>query len=306
MAGSASSGALGVKVDWERNLEGVTQLGIGKEGILVKFVPLVMAARYCGLAQAQKWIKQNHALFSECQISDVQWTGEGQPTQPIKSCPVSAVADVLKIAATQKESYAAAKGVGAFMTEQERDGAAQRVRNAGLEVAASHLEAVRGALVGSLGCGEKEIDAKLRDKATAEAKELKSTRASLRAKEDEISRVRQDATLRAETVQGLQKQLAAVFANQPEPINNYFKYTADEMLQMPHTTGDVVPVAFSLHYPVMQEGTAIFQHMGGVLQEDATTETSIEAHHTSTFTFYSLYMSFLAVHSASHFYIHLP
>ena len=49
MAGSASSGALGVKVDWERNLEGVTQLGIGKEGILVKFVPLVMASRYCGL-----------------------------------------------------------------------------------------------------------------------------------------------------------------------------------------------------------------------------------------------------------------
>ena len=40
------------------------------------------------------------------------------------------------------------------MTEQERDGAAQRVRNAALEVAASHLEAVRGALVGSLGCGE--------------------------------------------------------------------------------------------------------------------------------------------------------
>ena len=29
-------------------------------------------------------------------------------------------------------------------------------------------------------------------------------------------------------------------------------------------------------------------------------------HHTSTFTFYSLYISFLAVHSASHFYIHLP
>ena len=77
-------------------------------------------------------------------------------------------------------------------------------------------------------------------------------------------------------MQGLEKQLEAVFANQPDAIKNYFKYTADEMLQMPHTTGDAVPVAFSLHYPVMQEGTAIFQHMGGVLQEDTTTEESIE------------------------------
>ena len=95
------------------------------------------------------------------------------------------------------------------MTEQERDGAAQRVRNAALEVAASHLEAVRGALVGSLGCGEKEIDAKLRDKATAEANELKSTRASLRAKEDDIKRMQRHADQLAETVQGLEKQLAA-------------------------------------------------------------------------------------------------
>ena len=71
------------------------------------------------------------------------------------------------------------------------------------------------------------------------------------------------ARQREQTVQGLEKQLEAVFANQPDAIKNYFKYTADEMLQMPHTTGDAVPVAFSLHYPVMQEGTAIFQHMAG-------------------------------------------
>ena len=164
MAGEASSGALGVKVDWERNLEDVTQLGIGKEGMFVKILPLVMAARQCVESTAKNWIKKNHALFSECRISDVQWTGEGQAKQPVRSCPVSAVASVLKIAATQKESHAAARGGGAPMTEQERDGAAQRVRNAALEVAASHLEAVRGALVGSLGCGEKEIDAQIADR----------------------------------------------------------------------------------------------------------------------------------------------
>ena len=126
MAGEASSGALGVKVDWERNLEDVTQLGIGKEGMFVKILPLVMAARQCVESTAKNWIKKNHALFSECRISDVQWTGEGQAKQPVRSCPVSAVASVLKIAATQKESHAAARGGGAPMTEQERDGAAQQ------------------------------------------------------------------------------------------------------------------------------------------------------------------------------------
>ena len=69
---------------------------------------------------------------------------------------MSVVADVLKIAASQKEAYAAAKGEGAFMTEPQRESAAQRVRHAALEVvAASHLETVRGALAGSLDCGEK-------------------------------------------------------------------------------------------------------------------------------------------------------
>ena len=110
MAGEASSGALGVKVDWERNLEDVTQLGIGKEGMFVKILPLVMAARQCVESTAKNWIKKNHALFSECQISDVQWAGEGQPKQPVRSCPVSAVSEVLRIAATQKESHAAARG----------------------------------------------------------------------------------------------------------------------------------------------------------------------------------------------------
>ena len=110
MAGEASSGALGVKVDWERNLEDVTQLVIGKEGMFVTTLPLVMAARQCVESTAKNWINKNHALFSECQISDVQWTGEGQPKQPVKSCPVSVVADVLQITATHKESYAAARG----------------------------------------------------------------------------------------------------------------------------------------------------------------------------------------------------
>ena len=64
------------------------------------------------------------------QISDLQWAGEEQPTQAVKSCPVSAVSEVLRIAATQKEPYVAARAGGAFMTEQERDGAAQRVRDA--------------------------------------------------------------------------------------------------------------------------------------------------------------------------------
>ena len=156
MSGSSSSGTLGVRVDWTITLEDVTQLGVGEKGIYAKFVPLVVAARRCKEGAAQNWIKANTDLFLECQICDVQWAGEGQPKQPVRSCLVSAVASVLKIAATQKESHAASKGGGAFMTEPQRESVAQRVRHAALEVvAASHLETVRGALAGSLDCGEK-------------------------------------------------------------------------------------------------------------------------------------------------------
>ena len=88
----------------------MTQLGVGKEGMFVKMLPLVMAARQSGEGTAKNWIKKNLASFSECQISELQWAGEGQPTQAVRSCPVSAVSEVLRIAATQKEPYAAARG----------------------------------------------------------------------------------------------------------------------------------------------------------------------------------------------------
>ena len=48
-------------------------------------------------------------------------------------------------------------------------------------------------------------------------------------------------------------------------------------LQQPEITGLAVPVAFTLHVPVQRDGECEYEHYGGVLQEEATKETSMLA-----------------------------
>jgi hypothetical protein len=45
----------------------------------------------------------------------------------------------------------------------------------------------------------------------------------------------------------------------------------------PEITGLAVPVAFTLHVPVQRDGECEYEHYGGVLQEEATKETSMLA-----------------------------
>ena len=168
---------------------------------------------------------------------------------------MSVVADVLKIAATQKESYAASKGSGAFMTEQERDGAAQRLRDSALKVAASHLETVRGALVGSLGCGEEEIDARI---------------AGLEARAKEADKYAREQEARAEKAEGIARQQKAR-ADGAEENARQQKARADVWCaNTPRSPSMPTPRSPSM------------QHLQRTLS-----------------MIYSLYMSFLAVHSPS-------
>ena len=53
--------------------------------------------------------------------------------------------------------------------------------------------------------------------------------------------------------------------------------TAEVQLQQPEITGLAVPVAFTLHVPVQRDGECEYEHYGGVLQEEATKETSMLA-----------------------------
>ena len=53
--------------------------------------------------------------------------------------------------------------------------------------------------------------------------------------------------------------------------------TAEVQLQQQEITGLAVPVAFTLHVPVQRDGECEYEHYGGVLQEEATKETSMLA-----------------------------
>ena len=63
----------------------------------------------------------------------------------------------------------------------------------------------------------------------------------------------------------------------PEVVSRFLATTADEQLQQPEITGLAVPVAFTLHVPVQCDGECEYEHYGGVLQEEATKETSMLA-----------------------------
>ena len=62
------------------------------------------------------------------------------------------------------------------------------------------------------------------------------------------------------------------------PLSRITFAPAREMLDLPCTTGEAVPVAFSLYMPVENDdGAAGFETVGGVLQEEATSEEAMVA-----------------------------
>ena len=63
----------------------------------------------------------------------------------------------------------------------------------------------------------------------------------------------------------------------PEVVSRFLATTAEVRLQQPEITGLAVPVAFTLHVPVQRDGECEYEHYGGVLQEEATKETSMVA-----------------------------
>jgi hypothetical protein len=85
-------------------------------------------------------------------------------------------------------------------------------------------------------------------------------------------------TLEAD-VKDLRVQLLAAQEAQrvPEEVSRFLATTAEVQLQQPEITGLAVPVAFTLHVPVQRDGECEYEHYGGVLQEEATKETSMLA-----------------------------
>ena len=85
-------------------------------------------------------------------------------------------------------------------------------------------------------------------------------------------------TLEAD-VKDLRVQLRAAQEAQrvPEEVSRFLATTAEVQLQQPEITGLAVPVAFTLHVPVQRDGECEYEHYGGVLQEEATKETSMLA-----------------------------
>ena len=88
-------------------------------------------------------------------------------------------------------------------------------------------------------------------------------------------------TLEAD-VKDLRVQLRAAQEAQrvPEEVSRFLATTAEVQLQQPEITGLAVPVAFTLHVPVQRDGEREYEqyeHYGGVLQEEATKETSMLA-----------------------------
>jgi hypothetical protein len=80
-------------------------------------------------------------------------------------------------------------------------------------------------------------------------------------------------------VKELRAQLRAAHEVQrvPEEVSRFLATTAEVQLQQPEITGLAVPVAFTLHVPVQRDGECEYEHYGGVLQEEATKETSMLA-----------------------------
>ena len=85
-------------------------------------------------------------------------------------------------------------------------------------------------------------------------------------------------TLEAD-VKDLRVQLLAAQEAQrvTEEVSRFLATTAEVQLQQPEITGLAVPVAFTLHVPVQRDGECEYEHYGGVLQEEATKETSMLA-----------------------------
>ena len=61
-------------------------------------------------------------------------------------------------------------------------------------------------------------------------------------------------------------------------LKNFLSFPPDELLELPSTTGEAVPLAFAVHAPVRRDdGTAEFQHWGGVVQEESTSAEAMDA-----------------------------
>jgi predicted nucleic acid-binding Zn-ribbon protein len=183
------------------------------------------------------------------------------------------------------------------------------VHKAACDLAATRLDAMTGSIGADIAMVVEEVRHLRADLESANARAEDATTQLQSAKEDllrthtELAAVQAEAdrvshaltgvkldleregrtckTLEAD-VKDLRVQLLAAQEAQrvPEEVSRFLATTAEVQLQQPEITGLAVPVAFTLHVPVQRDGEREYEqyeHYGGVLQEEATKETSMLA-----------------------------
>ena len=284
-------------------------MGIQGARILVKATPLVMLARSCSKSAANKWLqKLPHDAQTKLVLFTCKWEGSGGGVT--MCCAVSNVAKVLDRAAEEKSAHAAGQGLGGVdyqsASQEDRCAAVAAVQQAAKDevqkILAARQVAIsedRKALVESLGgmCTEEDVDAvhfartECASRLVAAVEATGRQKEALEGRDKELNaegrrRLEAEARLNllADRVSALQKDVkeareALENVQQVHPsVKNYFRTSAREMLDLPCTTGEAVPVAFSLYMPVENDdGAAGFETVGGVLQEEATSEEAMVA-----------------------------
>ncbi len=165
------------------------------------------------------------------------------------------------------------------------------------------ISGVRGSMAASMGLDIAGVDAEVRRlRADLESAKERAEDANrqLQQARTELGALRSDSNHCATALEAVKKDLenegrkckrleeqvkdqhtqrrAAHEANRvPEVVSRFLAITAETHLQQPEITGLAVPVSFTLHVPVNRDGSCEYEHVGGVLQEEATSEISMLA-----------------------------
>ena len=105
--------------------------------------------RKCVDGCAKNWFAENLHLFRDFNVTEKQWTDEGQASQRVRSCTVSLVGEVLRIASASKEQQGWGRKQDACMLEEERVQVTRKVQLAAKNAASEELGKMRTGLVES-------------------------------------------------------------------------------------------------------------------------------------------------------------
>jgi len=262
------------------------QIGIDNANHYVVLIrQIVQCARFVGERAAQTAC-QNRGCYLARHLGHgdalgmAMWGKHNQCT-----CDVRHVAGVLEWAV---DNYSGINVLG----QEQRAELAAAVQKTACDLALTALTRTRGSIGADIAGVDTEVR-RLRADLQSTNEDLLRTHTELAAVQAEANRfslaltgVKQDLeregrtckTLEAD-VEELRAQLRAEHEAQrvPEEVSRFLATTAEVQLQQPEITGLAVPVAFTLHVPVQRDGECEYEHYGGVLQEEATKETSMLA-----------------------------